>query len=56
MPEIRHPNGGIEHPDVHREETDASFAAILFLLLGSGIIGLFIFIGITVSLYQLGRP
>ena len=49
MPEeVHHPDGGLEHPDVHREESDASFATILFLLLGAGIIGLFIFIGVTV--------
>ncbi len=46
--EIRRPDdGGLEHPNVHREETDASFRAILYLLIGAAAIALVIYLGIT---------
>jgi hypothetical protein len=52
MPEeIRHPEGPIEHPYVSREETDASFRAILFLLIGSAGVALVIYLLITVFFF-----
>jgi hypothetical protein len=49
--EIRHPDGRIEHPNVRREETDASFRAILFLLIGAAVVAVVIYIGITLFFF-----
>jgi hypothetical protein len=49
--EIRHPDGRIEHPNVHREETDASFGPILMLLIGAGGVALVIYLLITAFYY-----
>jgi hypothetical protein len=45
--EIHHSEGEIEHSEIRREETDASFAAILFILLGSVIVAFFIYVGVA---------
>jgi hypothetical protein len=46
--EVRHPGDGrLEHPSVHREETDASFRAILYLLIGAAGVALVIYLVIT---------
>lgn len=37
-PEIRHPDGRIDHPSVRTEKTDASFAWIAGILLGAAIL------------------
>jgi hypothetical protein len=49
--EIRHADGGIEHPDVSREETDASFRAILFLLIGAAGVAVVIYVGVSLFFY-----
>ncbi len=49
--EIHHPVGRIEHLNVHREETDASFGAILMLLIGAGGVALVIYLLITAFFY-----
>lgn len=41
--EIRHPDGRIEHPSVRTEKTDASFKAILYILVGSLAFGALVF-------------
>jgi hypothetical protein len=49
--EIHHPDGRIEHPDVSREETDASFKAILLILIGAAGLALVIYLLMTAFYY-----
>ncbi len=49
MPEETRPDEQLpEHPDVRREPTDANFRAILFILIGSAVVGAFIYGGVAV--------
>lgn len=50
--EIRHPDGGIEHPDVNREETDAKFTPILLILIGAA--GLAVVIHLVIWAFMVG--
>ena len=48
MPEeIHSPEDRLEHPSVHNEKTDASFPAILWILIGSAIFAVVMFLDVT---------
>ncbi len=47
MPEeIVHEDGRIEHPEVRNEKTDASFRAILFIVLGAMVVAAAVYVGV----------
>jgi hypothetical protein len=50
--EVHHPDGSIEHPSVRHERTDASFRAIVYLLVGAMAFAALVFFVLLVFFYD----